>query len=307
MALSNPVSRPLSSPISSAPSSTLSCFLYDPYLPPPPRCHIASPLSSLVHHISSSHTPLIYYIPPIQVFCARRAAAEKRAVAAAVAQAAKHTAVDNLRAGLLSAHGSVRVRAGAIAALAADQVRLWPAWKCALRAPHPHIQAPQPPSQVPSRPAQEGAGAHMWLTVEAHPGAVLVRIRDSPPSGVGPAGDPACPLTVQGSLTAAAEKVFRALLNECELRPLAPLPPATRASLSADTVRYAQVHYCGANHEKRPLPLGWGFDGHVYHDYDGTQRSTRPDVEDILLEYLAERNRAVDDLNGAIHALQAFL
>jgi len=163
-------------------------------------------------------------------------------------------------------------------------------------------------SQGPARAAQEkdGSGAFMWLTLEAHAGAVLVRERPSGGGG-GPPPDTACPLTVQGSLSAAAEKLLRALLDECEVRPLAPLPPVTRMSLPTDEVRYAQIRYCGVNHEKRPLPLGWGYDGQLYHDYDGTQRSTRPDVEDILAEYLAEKNKAVDELNVAIHALQGFL
>ena len=55
-----------------------------------------------------------------QVFCARRAAAEKHAVAAALARATKQTAVEALRTGLLSVHGAVRVRRGTVVVAAAS-------------------------------------------------------------------------------------------------------------------------------------------------------------------------------------------
>jgi hypothetical protein len=40
----------------------------------------------------------------------------------------------------------------------------------------------------------------------------------------------------------------------------------------------------------RPLPASWFFDGKEYVDFSGTKRLIRPDIEDVLEEYIAGKN-----------------
>ena len=223
-----------------------------------------------------------------KVFSARRAAQEKQGVVDLLSALRKQSSsVDALRAGMLSLHGTLVVCSAAIGGASEDRG-----------------QASGSGSGSGSGPApSSSSGGKVWITLEAHAGAVLVRACGAPVNG-GDGGREGWPLTVQGSFTGGSDALLHQLAAACAQHPLRTKPPITRGALAARDILLAQVKYCGKNHTKRPLPGGWWFDGNVYLDVNGNQRPYRPDIEDILDEHLAVLNREVTAYNEFVGLLQ---
>ena len=208
-----------------------------------------------------------------KVFSTRRFAAEKQAVVNVLNEVRKQAiAVDTLRMGMLSVHGTLLVRSIA------------------------HTSSTGKDSS-PSNMSK------IWVTFEAHSGAIIVREA----SMVDENTNSTCPLIIQGSFTSASEAMLRRLVLVCEQRPLLRKIPVTRDSLSPQDITNAQIKYCGLNNQKLALPGGWWFDGNVYLDVNGNKRPYRPDIEDILVDYLIEKNKIVDQFNQHIRDLQPYL
>ena len=57
-------------------------------------------------------------------------------------------------------------------------------------------------------------------------------------------------------------------------------------------------------HSHEPLSeemaRNWAYDGRVYVDFSGNQRSLRPDIEPMLDAYLTRQNERVDEYNRMV-------
>ena len=212
-----------------------------------------------------------------KVFSTRRFAAEKQATVNVLNEVRKQAiAVDTLRMGMLSVHGTLLVRSMA------------------------HTSSTRNDSAVASSPSTMST---IWVTFEAHAGAIIVREA----SIVDENTNSTCPLIIQGSFTSASEAMLRRLVLVCEQRPLLRKTPVTRDSLTSQDILNAQIKYCGLNNQKLSIPGGWWFDGNVYLDVNGNKRPYRPDIDDILVDYMIEKNKIVDQFNQHIHDLQPYL
>ena len=208
-----------------------------------------------------------------KVFSARRYAAEKQAVVTMLTEVRKQAiAVDTLRMGMLSVHGTLLVRS-------------------------------MTQTNTTKNDSSASMMSNIWVTFEAHAGAIIVREA----SIVDENTNATCPLIIQGSFTSTSEAMLRRLVLVCEQRPLLRKIPVTRDSLTTQDILNAQIKYCGLNNQKLALPGGWWFDGNVYLDVNGNKRPYRPDIEDILVDYMIEKNKIVDQFNQHIRELQPYL
>lgn len=142
------------------------------------------------------------------------------------------------------------------------------------------------------------------LSIEACAGVILVReckINDDN------ANMKSQNLTVQGSFVKSTELLLSKLFHSCEKLNLQFKTYLNHEDVTIKMRETAQLKYCGVNHKLKALPGGWWFDGNVYLDVDGNRRQFRPDIDNILDDYLIEKNKEIDDYNDYLKEMQIFL
>jgi hypothetical protein len=138
------------------------------------------------------------------------------------------------------------------------------------------------------------------LSIEACAGVILVR--ECEENDVNSQN-----LTVQGAFVKSTETLLCKLFNSCEKLNLQSKSYLNHGDVTVKMREAAQLKYCGVNHKLRALPGGWWFDGNVYLDVDGNRRPFRPDIDDILDDYLIEKNKEIEDYNNHLNDIQIYL
>eukprot|EP01041_Mallomonas_annulata_P000798 gene798-1550_t len=55
------------------------------------------------------------------------------------------------------------------------------------------------------------------------------------------------------------------------------------------------------------LPHGWFYDGSHFLDFNGNRRILRPDIDDIVLNYIEEKNSSIDEYNSILDEIKDFI
>jgi hypothetical protein len=142
------------------------------------------------------------------------------------------------------------------------------------------------------------------LSIEACAGVILVRESEGNDDGQNTNSQN---LTVQGAFVKPTEILLSKLFNSCEKLNLQSKCYLNHGDVTVKMREAAQLKYCGVNHKLRALPGGWWFDGNVYLDVDGNRRQFRPDIDDILDDYLIEKNKEIEDYNNHLNHIQIYL
>lgn len=97
-------------------------------------------------------------------------------------------------------------------------------------------------------------------------------------------------LVVSGLLDADALSVLNQLVEICEDFPLTPRPLLDLSSESLQSKAVLQKIQSMRQFAIRPLPAGYWYDGFFFVDFQGSKTELRPDINDILREYIALEN-----------------
>lgn len=135
-------------------------------------------------------------------------------------------------------------------------------------------------------------------TVEACDGHIVIR----PATSLLQGEDSSETLTVSGVLDDDQAVAANKLFSLCSRQPLQPRPHVVRQDVSESAILQLQ-----SENEFVPLPTGWVFDGDKFIDYYGTSRVTRPDIEDMIVDYMRAKNAEVDEFNQFIAEFGQFL
>lgn len=137
------------------------------------------------------------------------------------------------------------------------------------------------------------------IIIEANKGFVAIRekvdfsrLADSSPSN--------SYLIVNGSVNNSSLDVLKRLFKACEKFPL-----ARKKLLGVEEInKYEKIRIQALrNFKDRPLPQGWWFDGHFFLDHRGSHQELRPDIEEIISEYVEMENKKVDHYNTLLAEL----
>eukprot|EP00981_Chlorochromonas_danica_P008896 scaffold2338_cov184-Ochromonas_danica.AAC.7 len=97
-------------------------------------------------------------------------------------------------------------------------------------------------------------------------------------------------LVISGLLNADALLVLKQLVEICEDFPLTPRPLLDLSSESLQSKAVLQKIQSVRQFAIRPLPTGYWFDGYFFVDFQGSKTELRPDINDILREYITLEN-----------------
>lgn len=106
--------------------------------------------------------------------------------------------------------------------------------------------------------------------------------------------------TLIGSFSKEALFVLQELFKACEKFQM------TRKKLlrQEETNKYEKIRIQALKRFKdRPLPAGWWFDGHFFVDHRGDNSELRPDIENIVEEYIQHENMKITDYNTLLNDL----
>jgi hypothetical protein len=131
------------------------------------------------------------------------------------------------------------------------------------------------------------------VSVEACCGFVV--LRPSVSSGSSPIAGSA--LVVEGIFSRADVALLTALFDLCCQRPLPRKAILVAISLTVDDKLRVQSL---PKFVSRPLPGDSWFDGHSYIDINGTRSSLRPDINEIVNEYVVDENRRTEQFNAQL-------
>lgn len=105
-------------------------------------------------------------------------------------------------------------------------------------------------------------------------------------------------LTVEGIFSDSDENFLKDLFRYCAQHKLAKKRLLTPLDLT--TTEREKIQFLKQFRE-RELPSGWWFDGQSFVDINGTRLSIRPDINDIMNEYLVEENKRIRAFNDLLH------
>ena len=92
------------------------------------------------------------------------------------------------------------------------------------------------------------------------------------------------------------EKQLKDILSLSFSSTLPPLPLKSSQSLSSSEVQYAESMACNKD-QQRELPEGFLYDGQHYVDFEGHTFYHRPDLDDIIDEYVQRENESIQEYN----------
>ena len=148
----------------------------------------------------------------------------------------------------------------------------------------------------------------MLVTIEACAGAIIVMEYKIPLYANTATGITASQeLMAQGSFTKSTKTLLLELFLTSSFIHLRAKPILTHCDITSKMTERAQVKLCGDNHQIRPIPEGWWFDGNVYVDVDGNQRKFRPDIDEILDMHLEEKNEEIRKYNALLDDIKFYL
>ena len=79
-----------------------------------------------------------------------------------------------------------------------------------------------------------------------------------------------------------------------------PLPHLSRRGRDQVSIKERSKVEKKAMKENRPLPEGILFDGRSYVDFTGKRFEKRPDIEELVDEYLEKENLSIDEYNNRL-------
>lgn len=104
-------------------------------------------------------------------------------------------------------------------------------------------------------------------------------------------------VVINGSVNQISLSVLDRLLKSCEKFAMG----RKKLLVPQEINMYEKIRIQGLKKFKnRPLPQGWWFDGHFFLDHRGSHQELRPDVEEIVIEYVDMENKKVNDYNALL-------
>lgn len=107
-------------------------------------------------------------------------------------------------------------------------------------------------------------------------------------------------MVVHGVFSSTQLSLLRQLVKACAKHRMRRQPPLQRSDFSDIQCQRIQRQQC---FRERVLPSGWWFDGQHFVNFHGVIRALRPDIDEIMVEYLTQRNIALAQHNALLDLL----
>lgn len=138
-----------------------------------------------------------------------------------------------------------------------------------------------------------------WVYIEACRGSIKVKANEDPRSRNSNS------LTVLGVLNSSDTKLIQELFDCCYVYKLRPM-----AFLDRGAVTDTQLIKIQESCRDVSLPDGWFFDGYGFIDGNsmkGTRTRFRPDINEFVDRYLADKNQEIKEYNNILQQSSIFL
>ena len=109
-------------------------------------------------------------------------------------------------------------------------------------------------------------------------------------------------LTIVGMFYDKDIQLIKDIFKWCKSHKMNKRKKVNRSDLSDEFISKLQIGF-----ETAPLPSGWWYDGNGYIDIHGTKTILRPDIEDLIINYIALKNEDLEKINNILEEVSEFL